>query len=643
MPARFNRLISLIAAALAVAICLPAAAEARRDPYTGWKAEVEAHLANGEFDQALTKLKAAEAAEQTDADYHFLLAKAHSSLNRLDDAARELEIALQQDPKFIEAMGHKAVLLLRVGKTDEALATASAAIDIEPTGELHYARGAIQMARGDLKAAIADLDAAIGLEPANDEYLVARGEVDLRVGRVAEAEKDYGRALTVNPKNAKAYLGRGGLMMVKRDCRAARIDLDRCIELAPKYSSCYLRRGKLFQMREDPERAYQDYLKAVEYAPESTEAWFERVMSELELGKFADAETSSKELLKREDSARTHKVIGMVYAARGRPTEARDEFTKALAQDDGDAETYYLRGSAHAMAEDFDGAVADFDASIARNKRYLDPLRRQGGRLRRAEAAGEGAGSLQRRDRRDAGRSPHLRDAFRALRRDGPVRQIAGRLQKVERTRRASPPKRIAPRSIFLSRSRIVVNCHVAASFACCPFSRAGHDERTVKTSAGGGMKSWKKWCAGCVKRTGCRAMCAPLAAELERITHHLGAREVLMEPSALAGMAEAEEAGPWADAVHELVDRALIEGLPGLTVKQLAVLSMTLAEGATTREIAERLRLPQSTVCDNLKRARRIARRHLRGQFHARRRVLEKRWSRGRGKARTGWYEKRL
>jgi len=270
-----------------------APAHARRGPYSGWKAEVEYKLGTGDFPGAMTLLKSAEAAGNIDADYYFLLGKASSSLGNLDESLAHLDKAVQMDPTFAEAKGHKAIVLLQKGKAKEAEAAADEAIRIESTGELHFARGAIRMALGRFKDAIADLDAAIGLEPKNDEYYVARGEVALRVGRVDSAERDYARAIEINPKNAKAFLGRGGLMLVKRDFASAAIDLDHCVNLAPKFSSCYLRRGKLFQMRGKPDRAYKDFVRATELAPNATEVWFERVMAELELNKFGEAEKSA--------------------------------------------------------------------------------------------------------------------------------------------------------------------------------------------------------------------------------------------------------------------------------------------------------------------------------------------------------------
>ncbi|MCB1152333.1 tetratricopeptide repeat protein [bacterium] len=361
-----------LAALVFAILILPAGAWAR-PAYTGWKADVEQKLIEGDFAGARLLLKSAESTSDKDADFYFLKAKLEFAGGDLDEALSLTERAIDKDPKFAEAVGHKAVILLRQGKREEAEKFASKAVAIEPSGELYYARGAVRMTLGKFDDALQDLTAAIGLDPQNGDYYVSRGEVSLRKGDVDAAKKDYARAIELDPNNANAYLGRGGLALLVGDFQTARSDLDRCLTLAPRHPTCSLRRGKLFEMQGDMERALADYTKATDNAPDSPEAWYERAMTELALNKFAEAEVSAGKITQLEKSGRSHKVLGMVQATRGQHEQAIASYTKAIKDNDDDYEAYYLRGNAYAFIEKDDKALADFDKAIALNRRFIDP------------------------------------------------------------------------------------------------------------------------------------------------------------------------------------------------------------------------------------------------------------------------------
>ncbi len=343
-----------------------------REPFSGWKAEVEKKLYNGDFDAAMTQLKAVEQKGELDADYYFLLGKATSALGNLDEALPQLDQAIAMDGKHTLAMGHKAVILLQQNKLSKAEIVATQAIDIEPSGELYYMRGAIHMASGRLKKALTDLDSSIMMEPKNIEYIIARGEVNLRRGRINAAEDDYTNAILIDSKSAKAYLGRGGLYLLKGDSAAARIDLNKCVELAPKFSSCYLRRGKFYQLIGEKKRSYDDFVKATVLSPRSTEAWFERANAELDLNKFAAAESSANKIVKIKDGPKAQKVLGLVYSARGKLDEAIGAFTKSITAVPEDFEALLFRGNAYALKNDFDKALADLTQAIKLRPTYIE-------------------------------------------------------------------------------------------------------------------------------------------------------------------------------------------------------------------------------------------------------------------------------
>ena len=339
------------------------------DSFTGWKAEVNEKIENGDFEGAAADLKAHEG--EKDADYHYLMAKNASSQGDLDIALKQLEQALAINPKHSLSMKGKAVVLYEQGKVSEAEKTINRAIELEPNGELYYARSAIHLSRGELKKSLVALDAAISMEPKNVDYFIARGQVNLQLSQVQKAETDYTKAIAIDPASAKSYLERGWLYRLKGDATLARADLDKCVELAPEFSKCYLGRGLLYQLTGEQKRAYDDFVKATDLEPDSPEAWFERANQELILRKFDAAENSAKQVVRIKDGSNAQLFLGQVYTARGKLDEAIGAFNKTIDAVPGDVEALLYRANAYAMKKEYDKALIDLDQSIKLQPKFI--------------------------------------------------------------------------------------------------------------------------------------------------------------------------------------------------------------------------------------------------------------------------------
>jgi tetratricopeptide (TPR) repeat protein len=98
----------------------------------------------------------------------------------------ERELAARQN---IEAFDTHALALLRVGRSDEALAAVDRALALgTPDARLHLHRALILAVRGDARGAAADLARARAINPRVDPVLVT--EVERRVGPSAPATRD---------------------------------------------------------------------------------------------------------------------------------------------------------------------------------------------------------------------------------------------------------------------------------------------------------------------------------------------------------------------------------------------------------------------------------------------------------------------
>jgi tetratricopeptide (TPR) repeat protein len=346
---------------------------------------VEKLIMGNQFTKALTQLEAAKSAGEPDADFYFLRAKAYSGQGRFDKAKSDIEQALNLDGKFVEAMGHKAIILLNTGDIQGAMNSVNAALEMEKDGELLYTRGAIYAALMRFEEAIKDLNEALVLDGNNANYYIARGEVSMRMKRTDEAKRDFEKAIELAPGDPRPYLGRGGLYLILGERVKARQDFDRCLEIDPNFALANLRRGKYYELTGNLERALADYRKASNAMPQSDEAWFERTRAELAAAgmegdkksveaAFEAAEKSARHLVEISNHpGRAHKVLATVLGSRGKREESIHHFTKAIDANPKDIEAIYLRGSAYAFMKNYDQAVKDFDQAVSIMPDYLDP------------------------------------------------------------------------------------------------------------------------------------------------------------------------------------------------------------------------------------------------------------------------------
>jgi DNA-binding CsgD family transcriptional regulator len=127
--------------------------------------------------------------------------------------------------------------------------------------------------------------------------------------------------------------------------------------------------------------------------------------------------------------------------------------------------------------------------------------------------------------------------------------------------------------------------------------------------------------CKECVERSVCRKLCPAIEVLVRREEHHFRGEEILVPPTVIAAIFASRKAGSVADLISNDVRPAEVRVIPGLTARQLRVLTMNIAGRKSHRAIGRSLGLNQSTVGDYIMAARRKARRFLEEYLRAERR----------------------
>jgi tetratricopeptide (TPR) repeat protein len=159
-------------------------------------------------------------------------------------------------------------------------------------------------------------------------------------GAMAEGSPQSNRHLALmqrgSTKNAqaKAYVVSGNAKFERKDYQGAIADYSRAISLDPNYANAYYSRGLAKRLMGDSDSAIEDYKQALKINP---------------------------------DDADTYNSLGNVLIGNN-SSEALEYLNRAIQIEPNNANAYANRGMARFNLQDYEGAIADYDRSIA-----LDP------------------------------------------------------------------------------------------------------------------------------------------------------------------------------------------------------------------------------------------------------------------------------
>src|SRR5512140_3633341 len=155
------------------------------------------------------------------ADAHHLLGLAYSMLGRKDDALKELDRALELNPRYVDAHLNRAVLLNDLGRYEEAAAAFGKAQDlgkVDDTGfsapmasrlaNLHAELAEAYVEAGGVDEAIRQLERAAHLRPGFTDLRYRLARLLLDKGETARARAELEGILQERPSlDARASLG----------------------------------------------------------------------------------------------------------------------------------------------------------------------------------------------------------------------------------------------------------------------------------------------------------------------------------------------------------------------------------------------------------------------------------------------------
>lgn len=180
------------------------------------------------------------------ADVHHLRGLSLSLLGRLDAALEEFDQALALNPRYIEALIHRGVVLIELGRSSEAdVSFQQAASHGQPTiagfsrpvaarlANLHSELGEAYAEAGGLPQAIEQYRRAVELGPTFHDLRYRLARLLIEAGRPLEAREELERIVALQPQLVDAQAALGLAHYLSGDASGAREIWAECLTKHP--------------------------------------------------------------------------------------------------------------------------------------------------------------------------------------------------------------------------------------------------------------------------------------------------------------------------------------------------------------------------------------------------------------------------
>ncbi|WP_119268755.1 tetratricopeptide repeat protein [Taklimakanibacter deserti] len=273
------------------------------------EARSRAHLDLGHWQETIADVDRALALGATSNWPYDHRAKAKRGLGDYEGAIADLTVLIARDPKNIDLLATRAIVLQLAGRTQAALDEMNRAItDNNDPAYAYEIRSNIHLNAGQIQDALTDVRQSVTLTPQSPYSAAALGWTLLEDQKSAEAIRECSRSLTIRP-TAGAYACRAIAELALQKTEAAQEDAYLALRLNKRLGLVYLALGRADLAQDRPERAMQRFSEALKFdIYERTELYMYRGDAEAALGHFESAR-SDYETARKFDTGLRRQVI----------------------------------------------------------------------------------------------------------------------------------------------------------------------------------------------------------------------------------------------------------------------------------------------------------------------------------------------
>jgi tetratricopeptide (TPR) repeat protein len=225
--------------------------------------DLESH---GNHPAALALLWEAAGLSPRDAEIQTALGEALERIGALEAAIAAYRTALQQSPQYRKASNNLILVLVKAGKSEEAIARAQALVDAAPKDADRYFTLGLAQSEQNLDAAMTSFRRTLELDP---RHALARYNLGLalnRADRTSEAIDELKQALAVDSRAETHYM-LGVMYSHQGEFDAAAQEFREAIRRSPQSADAHAALGAVFRARRDWDSAARELRRAIAIDP----------------------------------------------------------------------------------------------------------------------------------------------------------------------------------------------------------------------------------------------------------------------------------------------------------------------------------------------------------------------------------------
>ncbi len=282
-------------------------------------------LRRRQLDDAIKDFQEAIALKPDQVVAYISLGQAYRQQGRFDAAVEQFTSAIRLKPEMPALYRSRALARLADGRPspgaiDESLRDFSEAIRLDPPGTPDFAadrarRGRVLLRVGRPDEALADAEAALRAVPDDADALIVRVKSLIELKRFDEVIGACDDALAKGKPSAELFEFRGLAHSSRREYSAAIQDYTQSLALDRNRPTPHVQRGWAYLVSDATKLALADFDAAIEIAPNEPDAYSGRGFARVLLGQHQAGVLDADESLKRgTPDARTRYNAARVYA-----------------------------------------------------------------------------------------------------------------------------------------------------------------------------------------------------------------------------------------------------------------------------------------------------------------------------------------
>ena len=285
-------------------------------------------------------------------------------LERWDDALIDFDRAIELDPKLLPPYVYRGYIYGFKQEFESALQDLDRAVSLdEQNSTAYYIRATVYQKQKQWDNALQDINRAIEIDPDSAEHYILRGNLyNNQFDEIDKAGADYNQAISLAPDSSKTSLARGIFYTQQEDWDLALKDLNRSLKLDSQNPEAYFSRGNVYALQERWDQATEDYERALELNPNNfqLQSNLRNLQQRQTTGETNIGETNF-------DKSYAYNSDGVNHAFKQEFTEALEDFNKAIALNQEDAQIYFNRANVYLEQSKWQEALKDYDLVMKLN------------------------------------------------------------------------------------------------------------------------------------------------------------------------------------------------------------------------------------------------------------------------------------